>query len=193
MAELNIRKLRSKALGLSKVRSVAFSRAQLIFENERGDFLESFSQHEITKEIDAGENSLNTSGTLGGYGNLFSFIGFNKGSNPTRVIKDMISKIRILKKPIENKFYLSFSVIVPKKEDFERACSMPWATGRSWLSGIERGISGFGFFLSKKDGRSEGGVQAENSLRGGTFNRTSYFSKMYNTFISGLLRGGLKK
>jgi hypothetical protein len=61
---------------------------------------------------------------------------------------------------------------------------MPWARGRSWLLGIERGISGFSFFVSKAlSGRSGGGVQSSEKVSSGTFRNTSYFSRMYSAFF----------
>ena len=50
-----------------------------------------FQTHPITVEIDGGPLATNSSGTLGGYGNLFSFIGFSSGSNPTSIIKKIFS------------------------------------------------------------------------------------------------------
>ena len=38
--------------------------------------VEEFRSHPVTSELNDGPNASNTSGLLGGYGNLFSFIGF---------------------------------------------------------------------------------------------------------------------
>ena len=43
-------------------------------------YMDSFESHPITKELNAGIHASNTSGTLGGYGNLRTFMGFS--SNP---------------------------------------------------------------------------------------------------------------
>ena len=170
MAKIDTFKLRKNVTGLEKFRSAAFNLVEDRVNKEGEVFLNSFSNHPVTTEIDAGESALNSSGTLGGYGNLFSFIGFASGSNPTQVVKDMIKKIKLLKKPYYlRKTYVSFKVLIPTKVDFESACTMPWAMGRSWLAGIEKGISGFGYYLSKKMGRSGGGVQADSQVRQGSF------------------------
>ena len=45
-------------------------------EKEKALFQQDFESHPVTQELDGGENASNISGTLGGYGNLFSFLGF---------------------------------------------------------------------------------------------------------------------
>jgi hypothetical protein len=61
---------------------------------------------------------------------------------------------------------------------------MPWAMGRSWVKGIEHGISGLGFYLRKNSiGRSGGGVQIKSSrVRTGKFKNVSYISKIFKNF-----------
>ena len=81
----------------SKFKSLALSLAEEKLEKEKSNLLSEFNSHAVTKEIDAGASSSNVSGTLGGYGNLFSFIGFLDGSNPTQAVRDLISKIRLIR------------------------------------------------------------------------------------------------
>ena len=65
---------------------------------EKFNLIQNFANHPVSTEIAAGPNAGNSSGTLGGYGNLFSFIGFSAGQDP---VKDWINllqnKIKILK------------------------------------------------------------------------------------------------
>jgi len=49
-----------------------------------------FENHPVTKEIESGPEATNITNTLGGAGNLFSYIGFEEGSNPIEVIKDIL-------------------------------------------------------------------------------------------------------
>ena len=42
----------------------------------KGVAMKEFDRHPITRELQQGPSSTNLSGTLGGTGNLFSFIGF---------------------------------------------------------------------------------------------------------------------
>ena len=62
-------------------------------EKEKALFRADFESHPVTQELEGEENASNISGTLGGYGNLFSFLGFNQGANPTTPVKLLIQKI----------------------------------------------------------------------------------------------------
>ena len=197
MATLDVKKLRMNIGSLAPIKSAALELAESKLQSDRGFLLEEFSSHPITKEIEAGPNSPNLSMTLGGYGNLFSFIGFESNQNPTLVVKQLINRARVIKKSFSKSSrtgsVISFDVFIPKIQDFEKNTSMPWSSGRSWLLGIERGISGFGYYISRKlSGRSEGGLQGDGKLRSGGFKNTSYFSRMYSNFLQRLNGGKLR-
>ena len=192
MAEINSKQLNLNIGNFKVIKTAALEIAESKLSDSRKNFLREFSSHPVTVEIEAGENSRNSSGTLGGYGNLFSFIGFSSGSKPTEVVKNLINKIRLIRKsyvrPEKNGVLIKFNVFSPKKSDFEDSTPIPWATGRSWLSGIERGISGLGYFISRDGiGRSEGGQQADNKIRQSFFKNVSYFSKIYSDFYKKLV------
>ena len=51
-----------------------------------------FNSHPVTKEIEAGPRAQNISGTLGGAGNLFSFIGFDDGDNPIAPVRRILEQ-----------------------------------------------------------------------------------------------------
>ena len=158
-------------------------------EKSRKEMLMDFEQHPVTKEIDAGPNSSNLSGTLNGYGNLFSFIGFQKGSSPTSVVKNTLSKpIKLkVKKALFRRGKFVVETDFPNKEEIENSAQIPWATGLSWMKGIEKGISGLGQFLYKSKGssvsRSGKGIQTKANLNR-KFVTTTYFSKIYKDFIN---------
>jgi len=191
MAELDYKQLNLNIRNFKVIKTAALEIAESKLSDSKKNFLQDFSSHEVTVEIEAGENSENSSGTLGGYGNLFSFIGFPSGSKPTEVVKNLINKIRLIRKsyvkPERSGVLIKFNIFSPKKTEFEDSTPIPWATGRSWLSGIERGISGLGYFISRGGiGRSEGGEQADDKIRQASFRNTSYFSKMYSDFFKKL-------
>lgn len=192
MAQIDYKQLNLNVGNFKVIKTAALEIAESKLLDSKNDLLKDFSSHPVTAEIEAGENSENSSGTLGGYGNLFSFIGFISGSKPTEVVKNLINKIRLIRKSYvkseRNGVLITFNVFSPKKSDFEDATPIPWSAGRSWLSGIERGISGLGYFISRGGiGRSEGGEQADSKIRSSSFKNVSYFSKMYSDFFKKLV------
>ena len=158
-------------------------------KKSQDDLVREYENHPVTKEIDAGPNASNSSGTLGGKGNLFSFIGFNRGDNPTAPVKARLA--RPIKSKVSKGSFGLFKVEVDAatKQELEEVSPIPWSIGRSWLDGIEKGISGLGRYLFKgsnlKSSRSGTALQVTNS-KGGRFQNTSYISKMLNNFYKRL-------
>lgn len=159
-------------------------------EEEKQNLIQEFSAHPVTQELEAGENASNLSGTLGGYGNLFSFIGFRIGENPTEKVKELLNKISVQKKVQRQNNRFIFRVNVPSKDDLITATKMPWESGRSWLFGIEQGISGLGAYLYGKfeESRSNTGIQTRKNYSGRAYRSTKYFTSIYNKFKNKLIR-----
>ena len=69
--------------------------------------------------------------------------------------------------------------VLSEKELFS-ATPLPWATGRSWLQGIETGMSGLGRYLSEESeaSRSGGGIQSQGIIRSGRFRNAKYISEI---------------
>lgn len=193
MAKLNSRKLNLNVGNLRVVKNAAVELAESKLDSSKKLLSENFLLHPVTVEIQGGSNASNVSGTLGGHGNLFSFIGFPYSLDPIGPILKLINSIKLIKKANKKIDRLgtvfSFNLSAPTISQFESVSPIPWASGRSWLTGIERGISGLGYFLSEiGSGRSGGGEQASNQLRSGAFKRTSYFTKLYSDFFKRLTK-----
>ena len=154
-------------------------------EKEKILFRTDFESHPVTQELDGGENASNISGTLGGYGNLFSFLGFNNGSNPTAPVKLLIQKISFDKNIQISNDGFKIKMKVPSKEEFAAVARLPWENGRSWLLDVERGISGLGSFLYGRfqNSRSGGGIQSKYNYSNRRFRNVKYFSQMYTKFL----------
>ena len=71
---------------------------------------------------------------------------------------------------------VNFTGNLPLPEDVFSITPLPWATGRSWAEGIERGLSGLGHLLRKNKGRSGAAIQTSVKVRGGKFQNTPYIS-----------------
>ena len=79
-----------KKIGESKISKKAQELANKQFIEAKSRLIEDFDSHPVTTEIKGGTNASNLSGTLSGYGNLFSFIGFPEGSDPTVVVRNFL-------------------------------------------------------------------------------------------------------
>lgn len=157
-------------------------------ETSKQMLIQEFASHPVTQEIEGGPTNSNLSGTLGGYGNLFSFIGFPFSTRPTQVVRDLLRSIQTGKvrrtRSSAASVNVEINVNMPTKEDFVAATPFPFESGRSWLYGIETGISGFGsyFFKKWKNSRSSTAFQNKKKIRSGGFKNTSYFSSMLVAF-----------
>lgn len=165
-------------------------RLRPLFNQIRQDMIDEFLNHPVTEEIALGPKLGWNSPFLGGYGDLFSFIGFDKNDDP---IEPIIKKLRglrfftVFSKGFDHKFEVRF---FPTIDDIAAVTPMPWASGRSWAKGIESGISGLGSYLNieHQNSRSSAGIQAKTKrgnlvkIRGGEFRPTPYLSEILNKY-----------
>ena len=155
------------------------------FNKIKNEFIEEFMNHPITQEIQGGISATNSSGTLGGITNLYSFIGFDEGTDPIRPIEELLKKsnYRVLFNNRSSEATVIFDI--PTAAQIFEITPMPWAIGRSWARGIETGISGLGYYLKKtKNSRSGLGVQSTSQqVRSGVmFKNSKYISDLINRF-----------
>lgn len=185
--------LKSAISNNRQIKKIALLIAQKKLDIAKNELINDFIAHPVSKEIAGGPDQSNTSGTLGGYGNLFSFIGFDSGSSPIKLwVSFLKTKIKIKNKNPKIKFSgndnvsFEFDVSGVSDTEFLSVSKMPWESGRSWIKAIEQGISGFSFYVSKKLGRSGGGIQSKNSVRSGQYQKTSYWTSMWKKFLINL-------
>ena len=154
-------------------------------EKEKALFQQDFESHPVTQELDGGENASNISNTIGGYGNLFSFLGFNQGANPTAPVKFLIQRITLDRNIQATGNGFKVRVNVPSKDDFGAVSRLPFEGGRSWLLDIERCISGLGAYLYGRfaSSRSGTGIQSKYNYANKRFRNVKYFSGMYTKFL----------
>jgi hypothetical protein len=150
------------------------------FNKIKKEMIKEFMSLPVTQEILQGPDGANISGTLDGVSNLFAFIGFNKGQEPILPIIEVLENTNIqYRKPLKKgkKVGAVYTVTLPTAEQIFSITPLPWATGRSWAQGIERGLSGLGFLLRKNNkGRSGSAIQSSVKVRGGKFQNTAYIS-----------------
>jgi hypothetical protein len=164
-----------------------------IIEKASKDLVRDFYNHSVTKEIMKGPSANNTSGTLGGYGNLFSFIGFDRGSNPFSQVEDLIkSKLNVRVRAITGGRFRITIANAPDTQSIFEATPYPWASGSSWAEGVEKGMSNLGSYLNRPSGISSSnsgtGIQIEAVLGSRSFKTTSYISGIMNKFLKNVTK-----
>lgn len=147
-------------------------------ERLKDEMIRDFLNLPVTKEIMAGPTSSNISGTLGGYGNLFSFIGFQKGTNPIDPIINLLNQTTYNISRVSPRGQIKLTIVMPSSNDIFNATPVPWAPGLSWAQRIETGMSGLGNYLNKSSSssRSGSGVQSGKKARSGRFLNTKYIT-----------------
>ena len=158
------------------------------FEERKTQLIENFDSHPITQEI-SNPNSANISNTLGGYGNLYGFLGFEE-DNPTLPVKEILSEKTKVNAVSIRKEDVTLKFTVPDLEDFDSVAALEWDT-KNWVKGMEKGISGFQNFMAKAAGRSGKGIQIKGKVKpftGGAnrFQNTKYMTDLINKFKSSL-------
>jgi hypothetical protein len=157
------------------------------FNNIKAEMIRELMNHEITKEISIGVGASNSSNTLGGYGNLFTFIGFEAGTSPIDAIKREFDKTVIRFRTLTDDGPI-WNIYLPAPEDIWDVTPMPWAEGRSWAKGIETGISGVGWYLynQKKNypqSRSGPAIQVKSKSSSKVrFKNVKYISDILNRY-----------
>jgi hypothetical protein len=168
----------------SKVRRAAYNKAFGVFSEAKRGMLREFDRHLVTQEIEGGPTADNMSGTLGGYGNLFSFIGFYQGDKPTEPLRWLLEQTSLRQTVYRNgKWY--FRVSIPSKEDVELATPMPWEIGNSWAYAVETMISGLSHYMYKWSERSRSGTGIQlpwENLEDAAFKGTPYITEILQTF-----------
>jgi len=165
----------------------------------KGVALREFDSHPVTKEIAQGPEGINISNTLSGQGNLFSFIGFSKSSDPLlpvrEVLKSNLNLSRNQKKSRGPKGMVTgykYELTFPSFAAFDLVSRMPWESGNSWVEGIEKGISGYSNYMYFKFGegmeslqaksRSGKALQVKKNINAGVFKTTKYITEILTNY-----------
>jgi len=180
MSKLNMRSIKNKVENSTKFKAVSKTKAQRVLKEIKKEALDEFNKHPVTKEVEAGTSASNSTGTLGGYGNLFTFMGFESSDTPVERARKLFSASIQLQKVSKN----TYKITMPNEETFASE-TMPWESGRSWLGAVEQGISNFSYYMYKKfgAGRSGKAFQAKHLVRSVTFMPIKYMSEIMNNTI----------
>ena len=164
-----------------------------IVEKASAKMSKAFEAHPVTQEINSGPLASNLSGTLGGKGTLFSFIGFDSSDRPTQVISEILKrKVGIKVNRVGDAGRYKFSLEAPSLEEIYKETPIPWLSQSSWAEGIEKGISGLGFYLFKPNGAafssSGTGLQSKTRVSSVSFSTTPYLEALLKNFQKDLTK-----
>jgi len=168
--------------GSKELQRVAYKAALKKANEIKEEALSDLNKHPVTREIEAGPDAMG-SPLLGGQGSLFGFLGFNQGSQPVEIIRTIFDKMLqvkrnqgVLKKVSGTNFTIEYNIgNVPTVTDIYSLTPLPWST-KSWVKGVERGITNYAntVFKDSENSRSGVAVQSKQQINFIRFNPTPY-------------------
>lgn len=179
--------------GSKSLQNAAYRAAIKKAKETKKEVLKEFDKHEVTQEIKQGPKG-RSSALLGGFGNFFGFLGFEKGSQPISILRDVLdSSFTVnrqrgrLKKVAKTTFTVEFDVDVPTDQQIYALTPLPWTT-KSWVKGVEKGITNYSqtVFQERKgrgtlfDSHSRSGVaiQVKRQVNFIKFSSTPYITSI---------------
>lgn len=173
------------------------------FEEKKGELLENFDNHEVTRELEDGPDASSSFIDTNHGGNLYSLIGFGEGENPTDELRDVLEKniklnLSQTKREVKsNIIEFKTSVIIPTisdvNEEIGKRVKLKW-TSRPFTDLIEKGITGFSKYLFRSEGFGNGvsesgtAIETKKALRQGSVPRIRYISDILKKFRDSILR-----
>jgi hypothetical protein len=165
-----------------KLQKTVESRGRAKFKGIKKNLISEFKSHSVTRSL--GGSSINPLE----YGDLFSFIGFSKGTRPIpRLVTLLEEEIYIRFVKFNSRGKARFIINMPSDQDINAASPMPWASGLSWVRGVEDGIPDFGRFLyaeNKRSSRSGKGIQVKKEISAREFGGQPYLIEMLKKYRS---------
>jgi hypothetical protein len=163
-------------------RPIAQKKAYGVYYRAKKMMLRDFDAHPITNELKTGGATDNISLTTDNVGNLYAFLGFFAGADPTERLRSVLevgTSFRYTRQ-FGNAWY--FQVLFPSQDLIEQVTDLPW--GGSWVDKIENGLDNLDSFIYKKGyGRSQQGIQAPYEINeGASFQEQPYLSEILANF-----------
>lgn len=144
------------------------------FTELKAQMLSDFNNLPIIDALDYGPGYGNTdiANLLGGYGDLFSFLGFPRNRKPANKIRALIRSMKLEKLDSPGLSVKWRIVDFPTMDAVEEVTKddLPWIKGKSWVKFLEQGVPGLGEYLNKNNlenppSRSNFGIQSKHSVR----------------------------
>lgn len=168
------------------------------FEKDKKILLKEFDKHDVTKELSKEEPERVTKSKFLDYGNLFSLIGAEEGTDIPGIIREVLEEnIRVKRKAYfvksrGDRYTFAVSCQYPDDKEVNNATKILEWTTRGVVDLIENGTPGFSRYLFSlvrgfKNSRSGTAIQLKKRvLREGSFGGTPYVSNMLKRFAKGI-------
>lgn len=186
--KLNINRLLKKYnfKGSKELQKIAYREALKKANQIKKEAMDELNAHPVTKEIDAGPSATGSQ-LLGGRGNLFGFLGFNNGTQPVEIIRNVFDRMLtvdkragLIKRIANDKLIIEYKIQdVPTITDIYQLTPLTWST-KSWVKGIQRGITNYSQTIFKNSDNSRSGVALQTKRKIGfiTFRPTPYIDQI---------------
>jgi len=158
--KINYESIRKKVRDAAQLkgRPIARKKAYNLFYRAKAKMLRRFDEDLITLEIAAGPSYgvANISGTLDGYGNLFSFLGFERSDKPIEAMRSLLdAATRWEGEPVfDGKSWL-YRIFQPTREELANTTKLEW-TSTPWIDFIEHGAPNINYYLNLKKADKSG-------------------------------------
>jgi hypothetical protein len=184
--KITIDQVTKKAFSNSKVfQNLAYGAVKKKAEGLRNKALKELDTHVVTQELEKGPSS-GGSRLLGGRGNFFGFLGFYQGQQPVTIIREAFrNSIKVrntkgkLKKLSATSFSWEFDIDIPSPADIYKETPLEWSS-RSWVRGVEKGITNATktVFLDSERSRSGVALQTTRNIGFINFRSTPYVTEI---------------
>jgi small nuclear ribonucleoprotein (snRNP)-like protein len=198
-AGVNLQQLRvefeRKLFDTNQFKGLAIGIAQRRVNVAQNTMVQAFEENPVTVELKGGadysgpsvvkyfRSDVNT--------NLYSFVGFPQGTDPLKLLRELLKypiEVKLTTR-VKNTYY--FRVLVPTRKDMEEATPLPaeyYSGDFSWAAAVEEGDGealGIGQFLAVRvsASRSGGGIQVEDmSPQSSSVQATPYITAILEAF-----------
>lgn len=181
-------------------KNLALGQAQVRINPARRKFIEEYNKHPVTLELrnkDGGSNTISYVGKRG-TPNLFSFLGFDSGSDPLNILDQIVYLPRKARFAGLNGLVYSFSVPVPTEEEIHNAVensfdgNIEW-TSTAWTKLVDDGLpSNIANYVIFPEGiassRSGNALQVAKINLSNNYSPPPYISKIVQVFNEELRR-----
>lgn len=168
--------------------------AELDFETKKDQFIAAFDEHPVTKELAGGPKAFSSIPELvEAGGNLYSFLGFEKGEAPEAELKAYLEESIKLRRTgagqvkgdrVVFKTEVVFPTVADVDQAMQRRAPLEWVT-RPFTQMISKSIPGLPNYLFRESpplgtppSRSGTAIQVKKTLRAGSFKGVPYVGEL---------------